>query len=156
MDDEWLTELINNPTREKALELASLYREVREAYEALSAEYEEHIDDDIKEAEETLILFEKAARTIQERKLQHKHATSALDAIRAGLGIEKGSIKEVAEEVAGFFAPRSKIDKRIGELIDEMLNMQARKGKVDILTRLVSIQKIKLCARGELTEKKRC
>ena len=152
---ESIMELIKNPTREGVLELASQYLEILEAYELLSREYEELTDDDLKETEETLVLFDQALKINQERRIEHKQAISALDAIRVGLGIEKGAVKDVAAEIRSLFVAKSKIDKRIAELIDGLLEMQARKGKVDIITKLVAIQKIKLCARGELVERKK-
>ena len=152
---ESIMELIKDPTRDGVLELASQYLEILEAYELLSREYEELIDEDLKETEETLVLFDKAVKINHERKIEHKHAISALDAIRIGLGIGKGAVKEVAAEIRSLFVAKSKIDKRIAELIDGLLEMQARKGRVDIITKLVAIQKIKLCARGELVERKK-
>jgi chromosome condensin MukBEF ATPase and DNA-binding subunit MukB len=148
-------ELIKDPTREGVLELASQYLEILEAYELLSREYEELVDEDLKETEETLVLFDQALKINQERRIEHKQAISALDAIRVGLGIEKGAVKDVGAEIRSLFVAKSKIDKRIAELIDGLLEMQARKGRVDIITKLVAIQKIKLCARGELVERKK-
>ena len=147
---ESIMELIKDPTREGVLELASQYLEILEAHELLSREYEELVDEDLKETEETLVLFDQALKINQERRIEHKQAISALDAIRVGLGIEKGAVKDVAAEIRSLFVAKSKIDKRIAELIDGLLEMQARKGRVDIITKLVAIQKIKLCARGEL------
>lgn len=155
MDDmEWIVGLVRNPTREGVLELASTCVDIAEAYCALCNEYEQHIDEDLTETEETLVLLERTSKTLRERTMEHKQAISAVEAVRRGLAIEKGSVKQVAGEIETLFAPKSKIDKRIAELIDGLLDMHARKGKVDILTKLVAIQKIKLCARGESIEKK--
>ncbi len=154
-DMEWIVELVRNPTREGVLELASTCVDIAEAYSALYSEYEQHIDEDLVETEETLVLLEKTSKTLRERTMEHKQATSAVEAIRKGLAIEKSTVKQVAGEIETFFAPKSKIDKRIAELIDALLDMHAKKGKVDIMTKLVTIQKIKLCARGESIEKKR-
>ncbi len=152
---EWMVELVTNPTREGVLELASTCVDIAEAYRALCSEYEEHIDEDLTETEETLALLERTSKTLRERTMEHRQATSAMEAIRKGLAIEKSTVKQVAGEIGTLFAAKSKIDKRIAELIDGLLEMQVKKGKVDILTKLVTIQKIKLCARGESIEKKR-
>ncbi len=154
-ETEWIVELVRNPTREGVLELASACIDIAEAYDALYSEYEQHIDEDLAETEETLTLLEKTSKTLRERTMEHKQATSAVEAIRRGLAIEKGTVKQVAGEIETLFAPKSKIDKRIAELIDGLLEMHAKKGKIDILTKLVTIQKLKLCARGESVEKKR-
>jgi hypothetical protein len=154
-DMEWIVELVRNPTREGVLELASTCVDIAEAYSALCDEHEAYIDDDLAEAEETLVLLEKTSKVLRERTTEHRQATSAVEAVRKGLAIEQGSVKQVAGEIEALFAPKSKIDKRIAELIDGLLDMHAKKGKVDIMTKLVTIQKIKLCARGESVEKKR-
>lgn len=146
---DWIMGLVNNPTREGVLQLASLYLDLFENQEALSKAYEEHIDEDLADTEDTLALIEKSRKAMQQGKTEHKQAVSALDTLRKRLGIKEGSVNEVAKEIESLFAAGSKIDKQIAQLVDGLLEMQAKKGKVDILTKLVSIQKIKLCARGE-------
>jgi hypothetical protein len=146
---DWLIDLIERPTRKGVLELAALYLEILDAYSKLSKEYEHQIDDDLAETESTLSLMEKSARIYLQQKRDYTHAVAAVETIRQGIGLEKSSILETAREIQKLFGPKAKIDKQVEELINGLLEMQAKKGRVDILSRKVAVQKIKLAARGE-------